>query len=88
VEQRRRFRFWNGAENFDLIFLDPPYDSGLLDAALQKIQNIDILNDGGIIICESSRENAVKSLSEPDCLLNERNYGKIRITVCGKRANT
>lgn len=71
---------------FDLIFLDPPYASGLLATILQKIQNIDILNDGGIIICESSREEPVVVLQEPYYTLSERNYGKKRITVCGKRA--
>jgi len=88
VEQAEALSFLARGGKFDLIFLDPPYDSGLLDAALQKIQIIDILNDGGIIVCESRREKAVKSLLEPYRLLSERNYGKIKITVYGKRANT
>ena len=87
VEQAEALSYLERGGSFDLIFLDPPYDSGLIDAALQKIQNIDILNKGGIIVCESRREKVVKSLLEPYCLLSERNYGKIKITVYGKRAN-
>ena len=36
-------------EKFDLIFLDPPYQSGQLSAALKKISEIDILSGSGII---------------------------------------
>ena len=43
-------------EKFDLIFLDPPYGGDLLERSLQKISEIDILNPGGIIICERSRD--------------------------------
>ena len=39
-------------EKFDLIFLDPPYQSGLLNSVLKKISEIDILSESGIIICE------------------------------------
>ncbi|NCB51590.1 MAG: 16S rRNA (guanine(966)-N(2))-methyltransferase RsmD [Clostridia bacterium] len=88
VEQAEAVSFLDHGGKYDLVFLDPPYDSGLLDSVLHKIQNIDILNDGGIIICESRREKSVPPLSEPYYLLSERNYGKIKITVCGKRANT
>lgn len=43
-------------EKFDLIFLDPPYGENFLEKALQKISEIDILTEGGIIICERPRE--------------------------------
>ena len=39
-------------ETFDIIFLDPPYDTMLCDKALQKIFAFDILTQGGIIVCE------------------------------------
>ena len=41
---------------FVVIFLDPPYDSGLLDKALENVVQFDILAVGGIIVCESRRE--------------------------------
>ena len=41
-------------EQFDIIFLDPPYADGALENALKRIAGIDIVPDGGIIICERS----------------------------------
>lgn len=42
-----------GREQFDLIFLDPPYASDYLPRALEMIADGDLLRDGGRIICES-----------------------------------
>ena len=70
---------------YDIIFLDPPYDTDLLEKSLEKIVKFDILNDGGIIICESRLEKTLPALSAPYFVEKERTYGKIKITVCGKR---
>ena len=35
---------------FDLVFVDPPYDSGLYESVLETINSVDILSDGGIIL--------------------------------------
>ena len=43
-------------ERYDLIFLDPPYNSKLLNGALTEISAIDILRTGGIIVCEGLNE--------------------------------
>lgn len=56
-------------EQFDLIFLDPPYRENFLENALKRISEIDILKSGGIIICEKP---AGKTLDEA--------YGGIRHT--------
>lgn len=71
---------------YDVIFLDPPYKSGLIDAVLRKIIQFDILSDGGIIICETSCDAALPSLSDPYYIGREYKYGKVKLTVCGKRA--
>ena len=39
-------------EKFDVIFLDPPYRENFLIRAINAICDIDILTDGGIIVCE------------------------------------
>jgi len=39
---------------FDIIFLDPPYDRGLVDATLRKINRFPLLADDGLIVCEHS----------------------------------
>lgn len=39
-------------EKFDIIFLDPPYAEVFLENSLKRITEIDILQSGGIIVCE------------------------------------
>ena len=42
----------NCAEQFDIIFLDPPYAEVFLENSLNLITEIDILQSGGIIVAE------------------------------------
>ena len=39
---------------FDVIFLDPPYNTDLIDKSISLISDYNLLNDEGIIICESN----------------------------------
>jgi len=41
---------------FDVIYLDPPYFSGIYEDSLKKIQESSILNEGGIVILEHVTE--------------------------------
>ncbi|MBQ3511770.1 MAG: 16S rRNA (guanine(966)-N(2))-methyltransferase RsmD [Bacilli bacterium] len=38
---------------FDLIFLDPPYQTNYIEKSIEKISEYGLLNDNGIIVCES-----------------------------------
>ena len=78
--------YLKGAGKFDLVFLDPPYDTNLLEKALELIQNVDILNDGGIIVCESRREKALPEAVAPYRKDLSRCYGKVCLTVYRKDA--
>jgi 16S rRNA (guanine(966)-N(2))-methyltransferase RsmD len=80
VIQGDSISFLARGEKFDLIFLDPPYDTGLLDKALQKIIEFDILKENGIIICESKVERILPNLAEPYFVKKEYRYGKIKLT--------
>lgn len=84
VEQSESIGFLRRGGKFDLVFLDPPYDSNLLEKALEAIQNVDILNDGGIIVCESRREKIMPELEPPYRRTLTRNYGKVCLTVYKK----
>ena len=68
-------------EKFDLVFLDPPYASGLLDRALEAISKIDIMSENGIIVCESGAEQVLPELSTPYEKGREYRYGKIMLTT-------
>ena len=47
---------------YDLILIDPPYDSGLSEKALNAIKEFDILSKGGIIICETRSEMTLPAI--------------------------
>lgn len=42
------------SKKFDLIFIDPPFDSDLINSSLEIICNYDLCN--GIVICEHSKD--------------------------------
>lgn len=73
-------------EKFDLIFLDPPYASGLLEKALASIAAIDILSEHGIMVCESAAEQTLPDLPAPYEKGREYRYGKIKLTVYRRAA--
>lgn len=86
VVRENAVSFLERCGKYDVIFLDPPYKTGLIDAVLRKIIQFDILSDGGIIICETSCETDILPMSEPYFIGREYKYGKVKLTVCGKKA--
>ncbi len=52
-------------EKFDVVLLDPPYDSGLLEKSLNLLTQFDILREYGIIACESWAEWTPPALELP-----------------------
>ena len=80
--QKDFFAFLNGVRGkYDLIFLDPPYASGALERALEKITAIDIVSGNGIIICESPVEHILPELPGEYQKTGEYRYGKIKVTL-------
>ncbi len=72
---------------FDLIFVDPPYDSGLFDEVLGMINQIDILSDGGIIIVEARQDTPLPNMTAPYRRLREYRYGKVKICTYTKESS-
>ena len=66
---------------FDVILLDPPYDTELLSKVLAKIIEIDILKVNGIILCESRAEAVLPEAEAPYVVRKEYKYGKIKLTL-------
>ena len=67
---------------FDFIFLDPPYQSGLYEKILQKIFEKDLLAENGIIICEHAFKDSFNW--KPFSVLDEKKYGTICVTYLKK----
>ena len=72
--------YLNRGEKFDIIFIDPPYDAGLYAPVLERINAVDNLNEGGIIICESRAKEVLPDLLSPYRLLRRRHYGSMALT--------
>ena len=75
-------------ERFDLVFLDPPYASGLLEQALEALTapGFDILTPYGIIVAEHPAD---RRLAVPvGCRLRKTyRYGKIAVTLFRREGN-
>ena len=68
-------------ERFGVIFLDPPYQTQLLEQTLELVSKIDILSEHGIMICESPAERELPPLAPPYEKGREYRYGRIKLTV-------
>lgn len=68
-------------KKFDIIFLDPPYDSNLAFLSIQKIFKFDLLSEDGIIIFEHPINYENKYLSK---VYDSRKYGNIQIDFIKK----
>jgi len=75
-------------EKFDLVFFDPPYGVGLLEKALEKAVEFDILHEHGIIVCESMAEQVLPEVAAPYVLYRTYRYGKIKLTVYHREGGT
>lgn len=73
-------------QKYDLIFLDPPYDSEMLEKALEIIRKIDIVTENGIIVCENGSEKPWPEDSDFYHLQKEYRYGKIRVALYRRKA--
>ena len=69
-------------ERFDVILLDPPYHTDLLEQSLELITRFDILREHGIIVCESRAEWSAPELTPPYETGREYRYGQIKLTLC------
>ena len=85
VVQGQALEFLERAQNqggrFDLVFLDPPYASGLLEAALERLTGFDILNPRGIIVAEHPAEGVLPDQPPPYRLRRTYRYGKIAVSL-------
>ena len=69
---------------YDYIFLDPPYKSGLYERAIRRIVELNKLADGGMLLVEHE-------LELPECpneleLRRTRKYGRTFVSILVKKA--
>lgn len=65
---------------FDIIFLDPPYNKGIIGPIIEQIIKTDALAEDGIIVLESDNTDEHDEFSGLE-ILKQRKYGRTYITV-------
>lgn len=68
-------------EKFDLIFLDPPYNKGMLELVLENLIKLNLLNDDALIVCEYSSDENINYENELLELYKEKKYGTVTIKI-------
>lgn len=73
------------SETFDIAFLDPPYESGILQKALEAVSLK--MSDYGIIICEHPTDIELPDKIDRFSVYRIYRYGKINVTTYKKESN-
>ena len=84
IMQTEALSFLNRCGKYDVIFLDPPYKTELLEKALEQIAEFDILADDGIIVCEYPANKDISKIPGSYMLKKSYKYGKIKVSVITK----
>ena len=71
-------------EKYHIIFLDPPYAEVFLENSLKIITEIDILQSGGIIVCERSLDKELSLQFEGYSRSKDYKYGNTIVAVYRK----
>ena len=70
-------------KKFDIIFLDPPYKTNYIEEAIKLITKYNILNDKGIIVCESDSIDRIIYDNSYTCI-KDKKYGDKYIVILKK----
>lgn len=69
-------------DTFDIVFLDPPYNAGILPSAIKAV--LPLMSDYGFIICEHPPEVELEQSIGGFSVSRSYRYGKIMVTVYRK----
>ena len=64
---------------FDIVFLDPPYQNGLIEKVLPVLACK--MSENGVIVCETSSDERLPESAGAYSIYREYKYGKVKLTV-------
>ena len=76
-------RFKEQGRYFDIIYLDPPYESDLYTPSLEYIFNNDLINIGSVVAIEANKKIDINPLWNLN--IKEYHYGEISVIVLRKK---
>lgn len=68
---------------FDIIFLDPPYDTNYIAESIKLIEKYDMLEDNGLIVCESDKYEKIYIPEKLEEYKNKK-YGEKIVVILKK----
>jgi len=68
-------------EPVDVYFLDPPYANGYIVPALKAIDESDVINPDGIVVCEHSAKDLLEDRYPGFTKVKDRKYGTVGLTI-------
>ena len=71
---------------FDVIYFDPPYDSGLYKSVLASLSQKNWLNPDGIVVCEH-RSKATLDVGPSWILTDKRSYGSSSLLLLSRQGH-
>ena len=70
-------------EKFDIIFLDPPYETDFLEKSITQIIKLNLLTEDGFFIIETNDRKKVEEIGGLE-IYDERKYGKVLLIFARK----
>ena len=71
----------NCHNQFDIIFLDPPYDGNMYERCLELIHNNNLLKPSGIIVAEWDYELGFDVTTNHFDVVKNKKYGRVGVSV-------
>ncbi len=68
-------------KKFDYIFLDPPYQQGIIQKILKQLQKCNIMQEEGVVIIETDRLEKLPDEIYRFIKIKEREYSNTRISI-------
>lgn len=72
--------FYLSDKVFDVIFLDPPYESNFAEDGLKLITENNLLNKNGVIVWEHSKEKLNETLPSKLICYDQKKYGNVYVS--------
>lgn len=81
VINRSCFDYIKGTgERFDIVFLDPPYNKGFIEPALDAVIENGVLSEDGIVVLESDNTD-FRAVTDGLEIFRQKKYGRTYVTV-------
>lgn len=71
----------NCKKQYNIIFLDPPYKTNLINISINLINDFKLLKEYGIIICETSIDDEINLDNTNFAIHKTYKYGTVKITL-------